>query len=213
MNDYAKFEDLKGKTLTKVTINERKDEIVFECTDGSKYRMYHEQDCCESVSIEDICGDLQCLINHKILEAYESGSTTDPAPYSNPESYTWTYYRIRTMYDTVVIRWYGTSNGYYSESVDFVCTKEADLDNASIPEATRSYFTLRDNAKKFLDAIEKNNQLKIEVLNWIDDIAKQGHVRQNKDAPMWDDYQNSIVNLYVTEANLIPDLVKLVHDA
>jgi len=209
MNDYVEFEALKGKTLTKVTVNDDKDEIVFECADGSSYRMYHSQDCCESVSIEDICGELQNLIGHEILEAYESTSTKDPAPHDNPESYTWTYYRIRTMYDTVVIRWYGESNGYYSESVDFVRLKNANLDDL-IPKATTSYFEGRDVIKAFLDAVDKRDKLKQDVIDWMTDQGKQGILRYNSDAPMWTAYVQSEDMRIHAEKDAIPALREFV---
>lgn len=132
----TKFEDLLGKTLTSVVVNDDNDEIIFTVDDGTKYRMYHRQDCCESVSIEDINGDLNDLVGNPILVA-EENSSSELTPeqivekekrkleegdnyYDWDESFTWTFYKLATIKGFVDIRWYGSSNGYYSESVDFV---------------------------------------------------------------------------------------------
>lgn len=53
----AKLEVLIGKTLIKVDVSGSNDQIDFFTEDGGHYRMYHEQDCCEGVSIDDIVGD------------------------------------------------------------------------------------------------------------------------------------------------------------
>ena len=93
-------------------------ELRFYLTENNYVRMHHEQDCCESVYIEDICGDLEDLVNARIVY-FEEVSSEDAQPLSDWEdSYTWTFYRIQTLKGSVDIRWYGTSNGYYSESVD-----------------------------------------------------------------------------------------------
>lgn len=89
------------------------DELVFEAVDGRKFIFRHHRDCCESVSIEDIVGDLEDL-EGVISEATES-SEDDPQA---GESGTWTFYRFAAAgKGTVTVRWYGSSNGYYSESV------------------------------------------------------------------------------------------------
>jgi hypothetical protein len=92
--------------------------------------MYHEQDCCESVSIEDINGNMDCLIGSPITKAEERVSDDTDHDSNNPgpketwdDCYTWTFYTLATVKGYVDIRWYGTSNGYYSESVDFVQIK------------------------------------------------------------------------------------------
>lgn len=112
------FEILKGKTLHKLEVFRDLDKIFFYCSDGTSYKMYHDQSCCESVIIEDICGDPQILVGDPILIAEERTNFSDPK--DNDNSFTWTFYEIATIQGAVTLRWYGSSNGWYSESVDFV---------------------------------------------------------------------------------------------
>ena len=121
MSYFDKFfnvDVLKGKTLSSVNGGVGYGEIVFVTSDGETYRMYHDQDCCESVSVEDIVGDLQDLVGSEILVAEEVES---PADFDEKyyDSYTWTFYKFATRKGYVDIRWLGSSNGYYSEGVSF----------------------------------------------------------------------------------------------
>ena len=116
------FSDLVGKTLTKIEGCEKgSNEIKFYASDGTVWRMYHDQDCCESVMVEDVCGDVTDLIGSPILRASEDSNSDTPPGVSVPElcddSFTWTFYNIGTFKGHVTIRWFGTSNGYYSEDV------------------------------------------------------------------------------------------------
>ena len=122
-NDRCSIEVLKGKTLSKIDGGKQGDErISFFCEDGSQYDMYHDQKCCEGVSVEDVIGELADLIGQPILDAREETNSSE-----NPEgitkeyqdSFTWTFYILATIKGSVTIRWYGESRGYYSESVEF----------------------------------------------------------------------------------------------
>lgn len=115
--------DLRGKTLLEVEVSRGKDRIVFRCADGSLWLMYHDQDCCESVYVESITGDLDDLIGHPLLLAEETISSEAPPEVSlsyQPDSQTWTFYKLATIKGYVDIRWFGESNGYYGESVSVV---------------------------------------------------------------------------------------------
>ena len=116
----AKFADLKGKILKSWKIDPDKAWLILECESGEKYKMFHEQDCCETVWIEDICGDLEDLVGIPILMAEEIHGAHYPALGNPDDSYTWTFYKLAGILGNVTIRWYGSSNGYYSESVSFV---------------------------------------------------------------------------------------------
>lgn len=122
--DTVPFEVLKGKTLVDITGGVGDGEMIFTASDGSKYRMYHYQDCCEGVSVEDIIGNLSDLIGTPILMAEEAMNEPEPDVDDYHESYTWTFYKLATIKGYVTIRWLGTSNGYYSESVDFEQIKQ-----------------------------------------------------------------------------------------
>lgn len=115
----AKISDLVGKVVLK--IDKSDDELIFYCSNGEMFRMYHSQDCCESVHIDDICGDLKDLVGSNILKAEQVSNDAfeDAFDSSHCDSYTWTFYKLATIKGYVDIRWFGESNGYYSESVDF----------------------------------------------------------------------------------------------
>lgn len=124
---YCEVDVLKGKTLTSVSADGN-EEILFETVDGDIYRMFHSQDCCESVYIESIVGDLQDLVGEEILVAEANQNLFDilkdiGKEEESDESYTWTFYKFATRKGYVDIRWYGSSNGYYSEEVSFVKVK------------------------------------------------------------------------------------------
>jgi len=112
------IKQLMGKTILKIDrVNDDGEELHFHMNTGETYIQYHMQDCCESVYIEDICGDLSDLLFTPVLNAYEeSNGERDEDQY---ESVTWTFYNISTIKGSVTIRWCGQSNGYYSESVDW----------------------------------------------------------------------------------------------
>ena len=118
----ASFAKLVGRTLKCVKCKKGDGEALFVCDTGETFRLISQSECCNDITIEDICGDLADLIGSPILQAEESTSQRDgiPIPKNFQASFTWTFYRIATIKGQVVIRWFGTSNGYYSESVDCV---------------------------------------------------------------------------------------------
>ncbi len=115
------FKDLaiKGMTFKDVRLEANKYEneaIEFTAHDGSVYVLTHIQDCCESVSIESIDGDLSDLVGTPLLMAEETYKEGD----SDWGSSTWSFYKFATVNGYVTIRFFGESNGYYGESADLI---------------------------------------------------------------------------------------------
>jgi len=110
---------LVGMTMKSVTRSEYdgNDSIVFETVEGERFQLAHHQDCCESVHIEDLEGDLEDLVGSPITSADESSNSGVEGEYGDTS--TWTFYRFATAKGFVSIRWVGSSNGYYSEGVSF----------------------------------------------------------------------------------------------
>ena len=126
----SNYKELQGHTFTDVSRDlvpspnswrHRGEGLIFTRQDGKRFAFYHEQDCCETVEIEDIVGDLSDLVGVPLLVAEEVTSYEGPQRIDNDshESETWTFYKFSTIKGDVTVRWYGSSNGYYSESVDF----------------------------------------------------------------------------------------------
>ena len=109
-----------GRVFVSVEGSVGADTLVFVGQDGTRFTFTHMQDCCESVEINDIVGDLQDLVDEPLLLAEETSNAEVPA-FEDPEyheSYTWTFYKFATRKGFVDVRWLGESNGYYSERVD-----------------------------------------------------------------------------------------------
>jgi hypothetical protein len=111
-----------GKTLIAIEgAVKGSEEIYFTFSDGTKYKMFHNQSCCEVVEIEDVCGEVNDLLNEPLLLA-EVVTNENETPEGYPSmdgrySYTWTFYKLATNKGYMTIRWLGESNGYYGEEV------------------------------------------------------------------------------------------------
>lgn len=125
MKDFN-FDLLKGSTISSISpVEAGIDEVRLTLTDGRSFLMYHEQDCCESVRVESVVGNIGNLAESpltfsewKVLDGRPDDVPTGKDEYI--ESETWTVFRLGTVKGDVTIRWLGSSNGYYSESVSFV---------------------------------------------------------------------------------------------
>lgn len=114
------FEELIGMTFTQVekSVNDdSNDAVIFTKEDGKRLFLAHQQDCCEGVYIESITGDLEDLVNSPILRAEEAYKhSCDEEDNDGGDTNTWSFYKLATAKGYVDIRFYGSSNGYYSES-------------------------------------------------------------------------------------------------
>lgn len=108
--------DIEGKIVSRVIGAEAGSEyiiVVFE--DGKALSFYHEQDCCENVTVNDVIGDFSDFIGQPITSV-EERSEENENDYGHE---TWTFYEFTCPKGTVTVRWLGESNGYYSEAVDW----------------------------------------------------------------------------------------------
>lgn len=116
--DEVDFSILQGLTLISIEKTETEDngdKLVFK-TDTRTFEMYHHQNCCEHVYLEDIDNDLHLFLNTPILLAEESfNSETDEDDYLTG----WTFYKLSVMDNDLCIRWQGRSNGYYGVGASF----------------------------------------------------------------------------------------------
>lgn len=116
---------LLGETITEITGAQKgSTEIRFKTKSGRKFLMYHQNNCCETVDVDDVVGDVLDLIGYPILKAEESTPSLPGKNYY--DSYTWTFYHLATVRGYVDIKWFGSSNGYYSEDVSFEETTTID---------------------------------------------------------------------------------------
>lgn len=104
-----------GKVVSGVKVDKDGEDLWIMFSDGSRLHFMHHQDCCEDVYIEDIDIDLQDIVGSRLYLIEEASKIGGGHGYSS----TWTFYKIQTSSDCATVRWYGVSNGYYSEEVDW----------------------------------------------------------------------------------------------
>ena len=119
--EYVKIKDLLNKVLKSVEITNvdpdcpgQNDCVVFTTVNDEIYVMMHMQDCCETVYLESVDNDVDVLVGSQILVAEERSNSNEDSCGSE----TWTFYLIGTNECWCNFRWYGSSNGYYSESAE-----------------------------------------------------------------------------------------------
>lgn len=113
-----KLTDLRGRVLAGVIAGVGDLSMDFVLVDGTR--------CClvdgelgsgndVQINVEEVHGDLEDLLGTPLLEVEEETGERLPGE----ENVTWTFYRFATLKGRVTVRFFGTSNGYYSEVAEF----------------------------------------------------------------------------------------------
>lgn len=115
MSEFKEIEHLLIKKIEGLEVGS--ESVTFRMGNGRTFVMKHTQDCYESVSVNEIVGNIpESWDGAYVVRAEESSE--DGGDRDSGTS-TWTFYRLDTSKGCIVIRWLGSSNGYYSERVDF----------------------------------------------------------------------------------------------
>lgn len=100
---------LLGKTF--ISVFKTDDSLVLVEENGDFIWMAHIQSCCENVYLDEVVGDLSDLVGSPILKSEETISVKERL------DQTWSFYKLATIKGYVDLRWVGSSNGCYSETI------------------------------------------------------------------------------------------------
>ena len=134
------FSELLGHTVVDVF---KTDTVIQIQTKTHLFHLYHEQDCCESVYIESIVGDLESLIGQEILLAECVSEASERTDWGTS---TWTFYKLASIKGYIDVRFLGESNGYYSEGVS--CQKVELPRNENVVLETKYFKVLESGGDK-----------------------------------------------------------------
>ncbi len=123
MEDWQHIKDMDGAKISDIKGLEQDSEEVLFITDKGSFRFYHNQDCCETVYLEDfnVMGTLKDSTIQELVT-----KTSDNSKPKYDESATHTFYTLRTDKGYLDLRFNGESNGYYSEIACFEKVEEDD---------------------------------------------------------------------------------------
>ncbi len=117
------FARMLGQTIVNIGgLKEGSENVTFTAESGDTFVFWHSPDCCETVEVVQIDGDVADLLHSPLLMCEDVSSEAPTTPREEyEESFTWTFYKFATVRGYVTVRWYGSSNGYYSETVHVRC--------------------------------------------------------------------------------------------
>lgn len=120
---------LVGKTVESIEL--LNGQVTFNVASDGKYKLTYEGDCCSEGELIDVAGELTDLVGSPIVMAelvtntdavrqnHLPPSATERAEQMDQGSFTWSFYKFATAKGYVTLSWFGTSNGYYTETVEF----------------------------------------------------------------------------------------------
>jgi hypothetical protein len=108
--------DFVGKVITHVDIDPEMDQILLTLDSGVEIMIYHARDGCEHVVIEGTDGSWNNLLHKPILLFQHDETRSEVHPHYEYRTDTTLTFTVDGA--SVINRWVGTSNGYYSEKVD-----------------------------------------------------------------------------------------------
>lgn len=114
--------EIENKRIAHIIQTEKCIEIHFD--DATVYLLTHAQECCEDVYIESVDPDFEKDEGARLLRLEEYLAEAENKP-------TYTFYRIITDKMTYVVRFFGESNGYYSENASVYAVYESEDPNFS----------------------------------------------------------------------------------
>ena len=111
-------EELFAKRIKSITgLEVDSEEVVITFEGGATLIQTHDQTCCEHVAVHQVDGNPSKFIGaiaYELIEKVTDSGYDDDTGLST----TATFYTLKTSAGYLDWRWYGVSNGYYSESVD-----------------------------------------------------------------------------------------------
>jgi len=128
--EEVSVDEMKGHAFSRIEVDADDRSVTFYgMKDQPLFRMEHIQDCCESVYLAEVIGNwddligtpvfvAECVSNH--AKPRDNLTMDDDKYWEEVDSETWTFYKFSTIKGSVTLRWYGTSNGYYSEGVSII---------------------------------------------------------------------------------------------
>lgn len=115
------FKKMIGEIITEITLktdDNDYEQLIFKTENDRTFKMFHENDCREIVYLEDVVGGkLTDLLGEKIIDV-DIKTNSNYAKENNKEDIEYYFYEIKTMENTITLRWYGESD-YYCVYVDF----------------------------------------------------------------------------------------------